>query len=281
MIRRPIRKPRKASALIREFSWEELQTEVLAYGKAHVGDNDKWLGGSSQDLADRMRKGDPELADRAEGMFSDALEAVLPSTEGGIGERESSPVGAYPNVPAYLQGRPDNMFHHEPAEDLGMFRLFVDISSSAVVGEPAMLARGLACAALVYAIQMSRPVELWIVAGVQKSGSGKHFYAKHRIGLAPLDLSRVALAVSSIGLGRRMYAFHGETNPEAYHREYGGNPSRPDRELLGLADADAFVPFIGASQEAAILDDPMGWVLARMAAQLAEAGIVWTGKVTL
>ena len=53
---------------------------------------------TSRELATAMEEGRSDLAEKAADNFQEALDVVLPETEGGVGDQAPSVVGAFPNV---------------------------------------------------------------------------------------------------------------------------------------------------------------------------------------
>lgn len=270
---------RKNEAILLSHTWEELRELVIAAGKRTMscgikGDGDPWLGRPSGTIADAMRNGEPERARQAEKLFDRAIEAVLPETAGGRSRPTPDVAGYSPRVGAYLAGQPRCMRRRKRSESLGPVRIYVDLACSSGVSAGSQLARGIAVAALAYAVQLSRPVELWGVVGARPIPFDEDVIHTFPLGTRPLDLSRVALAVSEIGIPRRVMFFEGPA------RGWGGKsgvlfPRKPVRETLGLGPDDIYVQPLHLSEESQWADDPIGKLLKGLENQLQDAGIVW------
>lgn len=272
------RKPKrnKLPNEINRWTWDAMTT---AMAESEDSRHDEWYGErTAEELAKAMRTGDAKLAQKAETMFDKALEAVLPSTEGGKARPESSIVGSSPIVGAYLAGSPLSMRRRKRSPVLGPVRIFVDLTTSCGVDWRSQLARGTATAALAYAVQTLRPVELWTIVAGRPTGEDVNIVHLHQIGLAPLDMNRVALALSDIGLPRRLYKYRKDgdgTKRVGYGKSLQHWVNEPVRDMLALGKNDVYVQPLHVSQERECIADPMKWLLADMANQEGNANILW------
>lgn len=251
-----------------DLTWEELEARLAQFGTRTSQDARKiaaegWHGPElSKTLAD-MRHGSPELAQQAEAGFVEALDSCMADTEGEE-TRESGPVGSYPNVPAFVQGRPDSMWGRGEDEGLGPVRMFVGIGCQADITHEQMLARGVAIAALAYAMQSVRPVELWIcyaTKGTHGSRPSHHLVFQTQLAIAPLDLSLVSVGVCATGIGRRVLRF-GKTMSE-----YGEFASISATAAFNLGPDDLFFPNVVPGDAPKIDKSPLGFILEQVRTQ--------------
>jgi len=246
-----------------DLTWAELQSE-LAELPARYGGSDGneiaeegWHGPALVETLKSMAHGSPELAQEAEAGFVEALDACMADTDGAV-TREAGPVGSYPNVPAFVQGRPDSMWGAGEDIGLGPVRLFVGIGCQSGVSHEQMLKRGIAIAALAYAMQSVRPVELWICY-MSKAGEGKnHLIFQCRLAIAPLDLSLVSVAVAATGIGRRVLRFG-----KSMH-EYGGFSTITATSAFELGPEDLYFPNVVPGDLAKLDADPLAFILSQV-----------------
>lgn len=253
----------KHCAWIVDLTWPELQTAIKALDDG-TGDGDGvaeegWHGPQIDETLGKMKHGDKELAKQAERGFVEALDSCMADTDGEE-TREAGPVGSYPNVPAFVQGRPDSMWGRGETEGLGPIRLFIGIGCQADVSHEQMLARGVAITALAYAMQSVRPVELWICY-MSLGADGRHLVFQCRLAIAPLDLSVVSVAVAATGIGRRILRF-GRTM-----HEYGGYSTIPADVAFKLAPDDLYFPNVLRQDLAALDASPLKFILGQVETQ--------------
>lgn len=157
-------------------------------------DHDDWAGASrAKTLAcaqsgdsDRVADCDRLLAIMETGAnFATARSVTIAAVAGGV-----------PNVPAMLAGSPLSMRRRQRmADHAAPLSVVVDLGVSASVKHATLARRGAAALALVRLLAATRPVALWVVAGLQCSRGGdnpQNAAFAVRLDTAPLDLSRAA-----------------------------------------------------------------------------------------
>lgn len=259
--------------LIRYYDWAELAARFIATNPNNgVGDDyyQTWYGADLQQTLDFLTFGDADVAARAEAFFDEAVDVTLPDTEGGTGERVSSPVGSFPNVANFLAGRPDSMYRHTESPVKGPVRIYLNQATYSACSPETILQRGIATTAVAYALQLTRPVEIFLVSSMHLSEVCRDAIMVVPVGIAPLDLSRVAAAVGRIAIPRRLYKVavaDAGLKESGIPIEKGHVPT-----MLGLGADDVYLPAIDTwSQEAAVKADPLAWVRANMKSVLAQA----------
>ena len=244
-----------------DLTWAELQERMKALDDGTPEGNeiaeDGWHGPALKVTLEQMAHGSPELAQEAEQGFVEALDACMADTDGEI-VREAGPVGSYPNVPAFVQGRPDSMWGSGEDLGLGPVRLFVGIGCQAGVSHEQMLKRGIAIAALAYAMQSVRPVELWICYMSRGRNGRNHMIFQCRLAIAPLDLSLVSVAVAATGIGRRVLRFG-----KSFH-EYGAYSKVSAKAAFQLGPEDLYFPNVVPGDLAKLDADPLAFILAQV-----------------
>lgn len=236
--------------------------ELLGKAEANaMGSDTEWYGGKLPlELVDYLSRGDDKLAGSAESTFDSVLAELLPDTEGGFPIRVAAPVGAFPNVGAFLAGRPDSMFGYEPAPEMGPVKMVIELTCSAGTEHKDMLARGVAFIGLAYALQTIRPVEVYAgISHATHSGEFEHATAV-RVSSTPLDLSRLAAITTATGAGRYLIK-----DPET-GIEQGGWPETTPDKLFDLGPDDIYLP--GPKFKQAWQTDPIGTLKAQIGDQV-------------
>lgn len=232
-----------------------------------------WTSGET--IADSIhltRAGSDKYAEAARAMV-ERISAITHQEERKV--FAPSVMGAYPCVPDYLAGFPENMRAMQPTTDeRAPIRVYVCIVSSGGIDARPLARRGAAISALVERLSETRAVELWALH-TSDANQGSHrddSLIAVRLPTAPMSLAHVAYALSSQGYTRGLNycmsaKLHGSALmwPQAYGFEYGGDYAKYFASLrtrLGLSDSDLIVPPIKLSDP--IAKDPIGWTVARL-----------------
>jgi hypothetical protein len=232
----------------------------------------EWMGGTLQHEAlDYAEHGRDRYATQAEALLR-KINVTLPDTNRDTWH--ASPMGAYPIVPAYLAGLPENMMRRSRENDeTAPLLIFAGLTSSAGISARNLVERGVAILALTMAAAMVRPVQLVTMTCIGRNvGSLGSVHICH-IPSAPLSLAEAGFALCdqafSRGLGYRMaYAKdHADGGwPAAYPY---GKPAGRHAYMNRVADAAGFtgdrVCIPPAELGDDIGNDPTAWLLARVA----------------
>ena len=176
-------------------------------------------------------------------------------------------VGAFPSVPDYLAGYPENMYamkldtsEHTP------LRIWVGLASSGGVTGEQLKKRGAAIAAFAQALSQVRPVYVSpYTCGGSHSNNIDSVVVSWDLQTSPLVLSELAAAIMSEEV-MRPFAFNCEViaNPrttvawmKGYENEYHM------RRALDANDEDLWLTSIHLNDP--LLTDPIGWVKAHLA----------------
>lgn len=184
-------------------------------------------------LAGELESGD-EITGNAIDERANAIEASLLLTTGHM--IRDSVSGASPNVPAYIMGNPYNM--RQKTRDKtgrGPLALFIEMTGSGGLAKDDMIERGAALYALVRAVSIMRPLELWIT--MTYGGEAEIMtQSAVRVETNPLDFARAAtiltrfapMANAAYALNRQMVRHGGgwAYNVPHLERKYAG-------EILG------------------------------------------------
>jgi hypothetical protein len=180
-------------------------------------------------------------------------------------------VGSTPNVVNYLAGLPCAMRRRiKTTSATAPLAVVVDLTSSASIGAKALRKRGAAVLALVRLLSNLRPVELWTLTGTGERGIA--CYAICRMETAPLDLARVAYAMTdpSFARGACYSAARVGTDKFCGSWPYGEGPDvmrKNAAKIFGRVISPGsevlFVPAIHRHDKA--VTDPVAWLKGMLA----------------
>jgi len=159
-----------------------------------------------QTMAVNARRGDPEIAAKAEALL-DQVDRFTAETEGR--QWTAMPAGAYPIVPEALAGSPTPMRGYQSVASEHMpLSIYVATTSSARYGLETLLARGVAILALVSKLQAIRPVDLHIMSLTPNTSSWTgdgNMIVVTRLETRPLDLSVAGFVLAHCAFDRRVH----------------------------------------------------------------------------
>ena len=182
-------------------------------------------------------------------------------------------VGAIPLIPNAIQGVPDTMLAPmwEAQSARGPIRVFYDCVGSAGISERDMAKRGTAVLAFVLLMSQVRPVELFVIAGMQ--GTGGACIPIVKIETAPLDTKSSLYALACTAFSREIAFAWGYSSDAAGTRRgfhggwaWGTAPNQDGtgrwhdamRTVLDIQPDDLLIP--GAVYGDPIVKDPIAWL---------------------
>jgi len=203
-------------------------------------------------LADGNDK-NAKLADKFLESFEQIIEVPAMTWEHDV-------AGAFPDVPTFLAGQPDNMWNLLPdMSDKAPLRIWVGVTSSGGISESQLVKRGAVLAA--FAIMMSKKRQVLITPYVNL-GSYRHDGAviSWDITTSPINLSTIMASLSEPDVVRHVGidacqldnpGVTGAWHPDAYNE-------KKMREHLGANPQDLYIPSIFLYDP--MLDDPEAWL---------------------
>jgi hypothetical protein len=233
------------------------------------GGGGSWVGGETWEQSlQRAQQGNTDLVPQAEALMDKLAIDAQRDSRIWVADR----AGAYPVVPDYLMGRPENMRRLTPqSNDRAPIKLYVELTSSASITAAEMIKRGTAILALAMLLNMERSVELHVLVGLDASADGNRAaFCVVPLGTSPIDIALACNALTSVGFTRSMgYGFLSQS-PES--RSMGGwewglapdndrNRQEYVRKLRAALDAspdDMIIPPIHMNDP--VLRDPLGFV---------------------
>jgi hypothetical protein len=175
-------------------------SQIVDHTNAYDMTNDSaWMGESRSDYTKKTRTGDATKVAAAEKLIA----KLDPEISREMRVWENGIVGAFPDVAAFLANDPECMRRRVVTEDeRSPIRVWVDVSSSAVIDWQDLLPRGVAALALVMQlIRSGRAVELWTFCSIHGKVNGQSVPCVKML-TAPIDMASVAYCLTSQGFSR-------------------------------------------------------------------------------
>lgn len=172
----------------------------------------EWRGGTRQDCLQRCVSGNEKYVARTDALvekFSNvAIEAM--GLDYAYGHEQG-----FLDVGAWTAGEPDCLYGPTMTKtERAPITVFVDSWISCVIPAVEVENRGVAVLALIRALSLHRPVNLYVVAGLRHEGDGKDTIQVIPAPTSPLDVSRCAFMLADpcmvrVGLFSMLYALAG------------------------------------------------------------------------
>jgi hypothetical protein len=212
---------------------------------------------------DILLNGDETYVDKA----NELVDQIAAQVEIPRSVTRRSVQGFRPNVPAFIRGEPRDMWRRvKVKEDRSPIRVFVGLTSSAMISEDDLIKRGCAIAAFAIAMSNVRPV---IITPYVCLGSSRYTGRGVRNMLISWDISTQPLIMSElmsvtrpevtrhIGIEacRQLFGRIAEDDP-SFHSDSFSEPKM--RAHLNAKPSDLYLPSIHASDP--ILNNPVQWV---------------------
>lgn len=235
--------------------------------------SDPWGGASIASGVKSLKEGDTTNLDAARAILDQI------DTSGLVSEfmptLQVSVVGAFPSIPAYLAGSPEQMMHidyEEMPSPTSPLNVYVETSVSEGVNLDQLLKRGVAVLAFVLAMEAIRPVNLYVACPMSPRGEKKYIVSCPIVKVAsrPMDLGRAVFMLTSVTFARRMM-FSAMYKIAGYKRYTGridwmneSGPTAKDyelrfRKLVGMQPTDVFLKG-GHLFDELMLRNPVQWV---------------------
>lgn len=254
--------------LIRKYDTLSEYLDTAAQGGYRLR-NLKWAGGRSlREAIAYVRRGE-EANSRA---MREARE-LLDKIDSSFRDRDAmqwlpSVAGAYPVVPEYLMGLPDNMRERLSVEDdRAPVRILMEPVVSAGLSERETMRRGVAVCALAMRMAEERPVELYAFEGMAPSGWNP-VLSMTRIATDPLNLAQAIAVWGSLSFARQVTFNHlsavtgrsGNVHIAWLFGYPGPDREKEIRKALELAPQDVVIQG-GFLPDAELMDsNPVEWV---------------------
>jgi len=257
----------------KRFDSPEVYADYLKAIPAHYQNQDEqdWAGEGFNGAVNRLINGDTSRLAQAQAIidkldlahiFSNDVPVLTPSIAGFI-----------PNVPAAIAGHPEAMFRRgfvDSPSVLAPLTVYVECVASGGVTQDQLIARGVAVLAFVLAMEVIRPVDLYIALPHSHSRRPGVYCPVIKIQSRPMDLGRAVFMLTNPCFARRM--FHTAINdlsgcgmkcgqgPWAWN----SNPTDPKyeqhvRDLLQMQPEDVFMKG-GYLTDQLMLTNPIEWV---------------------
>lgn len=163
----------------------------------------EWTGGMSYDEAVTCTRTGDLSGVPASDAFLAKFESITPMRKAWA--FKSDIIGTSLDVGAYLADSPTHMRRRvRSATHTAPLTVAVDLVSSGGVDSKHLVKRGALILALVRALSISRPVELWAGGSATPSSKDGAWHVWFKIDTAPLDLARAAHVMTSTAVARGM-----------------------------------------------------------------------------
>jgi hypothetical protein len=186
---------------------------------------------------------------------------------------EACVAGFVPNVPAAISGHPQSMFRRGFVESPSVnspLSVHVETTVSAGLSQDQLISRGVCILAFVLAMEMIRPVDLYIANHHSHSKKPGVYGYLVKIASRPMDMGRAVWMLTNPTMARRL--FHTTINDLSGAKQQCGHgpwswdlsPSsekyqRRTREFFQLQPEDVFM-YGGHITDNLMLTDPVAWV---------------------
>ena len=222
-----------------------------------------WTGGMGYaESLECCRSGNPGVVTQSDSFMGELESMVFVTRQFRVID---SVVGAVPNVPAFLAGVPENMrLRRRTVSAAAPLSIFADISSSAAISGADITRRGVAILALVRLLSNLRPVELFVLTGLNVGDAGASWVTV-RVDTSPLDLARAGHLISHASVSRGLFygvshKFHGSGGSHPYSRE--GLDRKHGAEILSRVTMPGndtlFIPYVNKRDEN--IRNPVAWL---------------------
>lgn len=182
-----------------------------------------------------------------------------------------SVAGAYPIVPEYLMGMPENMRMQQPQEDeTAPIRIFIEPTVSSGVSNEELVNRGAAIAALAMRLSEERAVELYVCNGLNAANSRTGVVSAVRLDTSPINLSQIIAVLADESFIRQIVFSHTSYHSGAEKYVIGtnwigsmpGSSSHIDamNKCLGITKPDIFIEGGYLPDAHLMAQNPVAWV---------------------
>lgn len=235
-----LREKRIQNGPMRSFSGQ-LDGEEVREGERILLDGDETYVTKAQSIVDQL-----------------TLEISTPKRE-----RTKKVYGNYPNVAAYVRGEPRNMWHTRKTNNTRTpIRLWVGLTSSAIIPNEQLIERGAALAAFAIAMANIRPVIITPFVCLSSSDRRRNMLISWDISTQPIVLSEIMSLTRPevtryIGIEacRHQYGQEASHDP-GFHKDSWDEAKM--RKHLNAKPDDLYLPPI--HRDDPLLDNPIKWI---------------------
>jgi len=249
---------------------KDIPPQYSQYEYQHNYDNIRWQGGTCKDGITKLEQGDTTNRALAQEMIGKVdYEHLLTY---GMPVLTPCVAGFVPNVPAAISGHPESMFRRGYIENPNIsapLTVYVNVSVDSKLTHTQILNRGIGVLAFVMAMELIRPVDLYVINMRGHSLNPGIYGSIIKVASRPMDLGRAVWMLTSVQFTRAVRST--DVNFRAGMTRNGKGPflfnlepqedtsEQAYRELLQLEPTDVFIR--GAhSSDRLMINDPMTWV---------------------
>ena len=230
-----------------------------------------WGGISYKEGINRLNYGDTSRLEQAKAILNELDVEGLISNSMPI--LQSSIAGFVPNVPNAISGHPESMFSRGYIESPNLttpINVYVETTVSSGVTIEQLITRGVATLAFVLAMEVIRPVELYIIQVIDHAKRPGVYAHSVKIASRPMDLGRAVWMLTDPCIARRfMFAatnHYAKVEDQTPMGPWAFNSSPTDdkyvnkvRELFDMQPEDVYLKG-GYLFDNLMLTNPVQWV---------------------
>jgi hypothetical protein len=162
-----------------------------------------WTGGMNYNTAMQYTRTGDLSGVAASDVYLAKFEALAPMRS--AWERRTDVIGTTLDVGAYMADRPMHMRRRvRTMVETAPLTVAVDLVSSGDIDSDMLVKRGALILALVRALSITRPVELWVGGSATPASMKGAWHVWFKLDTAPLDLARAAHVMTSPAVSRGM-----------------------------------------------------------------------------
>lgn len=181
---------------------------VASYARVKYKDDSKtlWAGSSQSEWITMLDRGQDSLVAKSYEILDSLAEIEFPEYLTSTRTLQADVMGARLSVGAHLSGSPIPFRRRKGTLSSEPLDVVIDIGANVDVQASMMLVRGICALAIVQRAQVNRAVTLWTRTYNANLGWGQnspHNAVLVKVGVAPLDVSAVAVAIGHPSMPRR------------------------------------------------------------------------------
>lgn len=257
---------------VKWFESPEAYAFWLSSIPSHLHSDSGWgfAGASVREGCDKLIQGDTSRLAQAQEIISKFDVSDIVSHH--ISILSPSVVGYIPNVPAIIAGQPETMLNRSFVESPNVqapLTVYVETTVSSGVSQTELINRGVAILAFVLAMEVIRPVDLYIALPHSHSKKPGVYCPVIKIASRPMDLGRAVWMLTDPCFARRL--FHTAINelsgagrrcgvgPWCWGSPFSSGYETKFRALLDMKPDDVLIKG-GHIYDRLMLDNPIAWV---------------------
>lgn len=249
---------------------EEYLDYLRMISDIHANQSEYWAGRNWNTSLNLLSNGETTHLQRAQEIIDKVDVSDLIAN--GVPVLGPCVAGFIPNIPAAISGHPESMFKRTLLDSPSVqspLSVYVETTVSSGVSLDELLQRGIATLAFVLAMEVVRPVDLYVVSLVSHRNNMRGVYgAVTKVASRPMDITRAVYMLTDAAYARRFL----HSSSQAQHTWsmdsgpwcFDSNPSherytKEIREFLEMQPEDVYLKG-GHLHDKQMLSNPVQWV---------------------